>query len=78
MVKIAKFGDKIMGLVGGTTIEILKTLEGQAPQIRDCPSEIGTVGNYAKNQLPNFGKLAPTPCRAHWYLNKCTFKVQIM
>jgi hypothetical protein len=33
--------------VGGTTIEILKSLEGQPLEKWDCPSEIGTVGNYA-------------------------------
>ena len=32
--------------VGGTTIEILKSLEGQPLKKWDCPSEIGTVGNY--------------------------------
>ena len=52
-----------MGLVGGTTIEILKTLEGQAPQIRDCPSEIGTVGNYDSYRwdIWNYGMW---PCKA--------------
>ena len=33
--------------VGGTTIEILKSLEKQSLKKWDCPSEIGTVGNYA-------------------------------
>ena len=32
--------------VGGTTIEILKSLEGQPLKKWDCPSEIGTAGNY--------------------------------
>ena len=32
--------------VGGTTIEILKYLEGHPLKKWECPSEIGTVGNY--------------------------------
>ena len=43
--------------VGGTTIEILKSLEGQPLKKWDCPSEIiGTVGNYVDT---NIGPLAP-------------------
>ena len=37
--------------VGGTTIEILKSLEGQPLKKWDCPSEIGTVGNYSGTGL---------------------------
>ena len=32
-------------------IEILKSLEGQPLKKWDCPSEIGTVGNYEFSQL---------------------------
>ena len=31
-----------------------------------------------KNQPPSFGKLTFIPCRTHWYLYKCTLKVQIL
>ena len=41
------------------SIEILKSLEGQPLKKWDCPSEIGTVGNYEeKKQTKNIASVA--------------------
>ena len=39
-------------------MEILKSLEGQPSKKWDCPSEIGTVGNYVNGQNSS-SKLLP-------------------
>ena len=44
------------GLVRGTTIQMLTSLEGQVLKERDCPSEIGTVSNYGHHSLSRMNK----------------------
>ena len=59
--------------VGGTTIEILKSLDGQPLKRWDCPSEIATVGNYAVNQPHPHIMATSEKFRTRPYFTELTF-----